>query len=65
MDWIGAVLNILGLYLLADHRLCAMYVYCVSSVLFIAWGVVTHTWSIVALQSVLLVLNVRVIIKWR
>ncbi len=65
MDWIGAVLNITGLYLLADHRLKAMYVYMLSSVAFIVWGTLTETWSIVALQAVLLSLNLRVIIKWR
>lgn len=65
MDWIGAALNVLGLFLLADHKLKAMYVYTLSSVAFIVWGVWTQTWSIVALQSVLLILNVRVIVKWR
>lgn len=65
MDWVGAVLNIVGLFLLADHRLKAMYVYLLSSISFIVWGTLTETWSIVALQAVLLTLNLRVIIKWR
>ncbi len=65
MDWIGAALNVIGLYLLADHHLYAMYVYLLSSVSFIVWGTLNETWSIVALQSVLLILNMRVIIKWR
>jgi len=65
MDWIGAVLNVTGLYLLADHKLKAMYVYLLSSIAFIVWGTLTETWSIVALQAILLILNLRVIIKWR
>lgn len=65
MDWVGAALNVIGLYLLAEHRLLAMYVYAVSSVSFLVWAVLNGVWSLVALQSVLLVLNVRVIITWR
>ncbi len=65
MDWIGAVLNVVGLYLLANYRLKAMYVYLLSSASFIIWGTLNETWSIVALQVILLILNLRVIIKWR
>ncbi len=65
MDWIGAALNVIGLYLLANYRLPAMYVYLLSSAFFIVWGILNETWSIVSLQSVLLILNLRVIIKWR
>lgn len=65
MDWIGAVLNVVGLYLLANHKLKAMYVYLLSSTAFIVWGTLTETWSIVALQLILLTLNIRVIVKWR
>lgn len=65
MDWIGAVLNVTGLFLLANHRLKAMYVYLLSSVAFLIWGTLNEIWAIVALQAVLLVLNIRVIVKWR
>ena len=65
MDWIGAGLNIIGLFLLADYRRYAMYVYLLSSISFIVWGTLNETWSIVTLQCVLLILNMRVIIKWR
>ncbi len=65
MDWIGAGLNIIGLFLLADYRRHAMYVYLLSSISFIVWGTLNETWSIVTLQCVLFILNMRVIIKWR
>ena len=65
MDWIGAALNLIGLWLLADHRRYAMYVFLVSSIVFLVWGVLEEVWSIAALQSVLIVFNIRVIVKWR
>jgi hypothetical protein len=65
MDWVGAALNLLGLWLLADHRRYAARVFLLSSVVFLVWSITDQVWSIAALQSVLIVLNVRVIIKWR
>lgn len=65
MDWIAVLFNIIGLWLLAKHPLQAMYVYIASSTAFLVWAIYNKTWSIAALQVVLIVLNVRVIIHWR
>lgn len=65
MDWIAALLNVVGVYLLARHRLVAMYVFMASSVAFLIWAVLEDHWSIALLQIFLLTLNIRVILHWR
>jgi hypothetical protein len=65
MDWIAVLLNVAGLWLLAKHPLRAMYVYVASSTAFLIWAIYARVWSIVALQVLLLVLNVRVVLMWR
>lgn len=65
MDWIGASLTLIATYLMADHRRQAVRVFLVSSIFFFIWALYEEIWSIVALQSVLIVLNIRIIVKWR
>lgn len=65
MDWVAAAFNLLGLWLLADHGKAAIYCFLISSSVFLVWGILNKIWSIVALQSVLILLNIRVLYKWR
>lgn len=65
MDWIGSLLTLVAVYLLADYPKYAVRLFLMSSVLFFIWAVFDEVWSIVALQSVLIVLNIRLVIKWR
>ncbi len=65
MDWIGAVLTLIATYLLASHRRQAVRVFLLSSILFLVWAIREEVWSLVMLQSVLIVLNIRTLYKWR
>jgi hypothetical protein len=65
MDWIGAGLNIVGLWLLPKSRMIAMYVYLVSSVMWIIYAAYHNIWSLILLQIVLLLLNIRTIVIWK
>lgn len=67
MDWIASGFSLLGTYLLAHHRMTAMYVWLVSSVTFAIWAVTIEpkSWAVFGLQVVLICLNIRTIIAWR
>jgi hypothetical protein len=65
MDWIAATLNIVGMWLLPKRRYWAMIVFIASCTTFIVWGITQAQWAIVALQVVLLILNIRTIYIWR
>lgn len=65
MDWIASALSLLAVYLLAKHPQKAVMVFIASSFSFLVWALLREVWSIVALQSVLLILNVRTLYIWR
>jgi len=65
IDWIAAALNIIGMFVLPRRRMVAMYVFLLGNVAYIAWALQQHVWSIIALQVILVALNIRTIIIWR
>lgn len=65
MDWIGAILTLIATYLMASYRRQAVRVFLVSSVVFLIWAFHEEVWSLVVLQSTLIILNIRTLIKWR
>lgn len=65
MDWVASGLTILGTWLMAKHRLTAMYVYMASSIVFAVWALSIRSWAVLILQFVLIGLNVRTILVWR
>lgn len=65
MDWIGAALNILGLWLLPKRKYAALFVFLFSNVAFMIWATTAKNYAILILQGILTVLNVRTYIIWR
>jgi len=65
MDWVAAVLNITGAWLLPRRRYAAMAVYALSSIVFAVWAATKGSSAIVLLQLVLLALNIRTVLIWR
>jgi len=65
MDWLGAALNVIGLYLLPKQKYWAMGVFVATNIVFMVWAVTVQSWAILLLQVVLLILNIRTIYIWR
>ena len=65
LDWLAAVLNVVGLYCLPKKRMIAMYFFVASSLVFLVWAAIIGSEAVVLLQVVLMVLNIRTILIWR
>jgi len=65
LDWIAAVANVIGLYALPKRRMVGMSFFVISSITFGVWAWSEEVWSLVALQTILLILNIRTILIWK
>ena len=64
MDWIGAAINLIGWFIMPNHRLRATGIFLIGNIVWISWGFDRATWSIVILQGFFIFLNVRAIYMW-
>jgi len=69
LQWPAMLVTILASWLVASkakrRRFVGFWVFLLSNVLWIAWGVADSAYALVVLQAVLMVTNVRGIIKSR
>lgn len=65
VGWLASAFNILGLWLLPKRKYLALGAYILSSTCFLVWGIYDCAWNVVALQALLLTLNIRAYIIWR
>lgn len=63
MDWLGVALSIGGMWLLPKYYHWAIGLFIVSDFAWAAYGFQGGVWSIVGLQCVFFVLNVRALWK--
>jgi hypothetical protein len=67
LQWSGAITGVAGSALLAwNHRLSpyGFVIYLASNGFWLAYGVVTNAWGMVAMQGVFTVLNLVAIHRW-
>lgn len=65
MDWLGVMTSVAGWYLMPKRREYAMVVFLFGNASWITWAVMMNVWSILALQVIFVVLNVRTLYLWR
>jgi hypothetical protein len=69
LQWPAMVVTLIASWMVASktrgRRLVGFWAFLLSNVLWIAWGVPTHAYALVALQAFLIVTNVRGILKAR
>lgn len=63
MDWLGVALSIGGMWLLPKYYKWAIALFILSNFVWTAYGLQGGVWSIIGLQCVFLVLNVRALAK--
>lgn len=62
LEWTGAVLGVIGSYLLAENRSFSRYAWPIwigSNVCLIAYFVAIHSWGVLAMQAVYLLSSIR------
>jgi hypothetical protein len=65
LSWGGCVLLLWGLKLIGDKKLKGFYVATVAEFLWIAWGLMTHSWALVVMSLWIVGMYVRAIWLWR
>ncbi|MBB5546690.1 nicotinamide mononucleotide transporter [Paraburkholderia fungorum] len=62
LEWAGAVLGVIGSYLLAENRSFSRYAWPIwigSNACLIAYFVAIHSWGVLAMQSIYLLSSIR------
>lgn len=65
MGWIACLFLILGFWFLGKKNISGWYFNTAGSILWVVYGVVTHQWALVLANTIIAILNIRGIRKWR
>lgn len=63
MDWIGMSFSIIGLYYLPSNFRAGMGLFIIGNILWVTYAVPNGAWSVVAVNSIFLILNIRGFLK--
>jgi hypothetical protein len=64
LSWGGCLLLLLGLKLIGDQKKVGFYVAMVAEVMWIVWGILTHSWALVGISTAIMGMYVRAIVQW-
>lgn len=65
LSWGGCGLLLLGLRLIGDQKRLGFWIASVAELMWIAWGLLTHSYALVAMSLAILVMYARAIWKWK
>jgi hypothetical protein len=65
LSWGGCALLLWGLKLIGDKKLSGFYVATVAELLWIAWGLMTHSWALIVMSLAIVAVYVRAIRLWQ
>jgi hypothetical protein len=65
LSWGGCALLLIGLKLIGDKRASGFWVALVAEAMWIAWGVTTGAWALVAMSAVIMAMYVRALVLWK
>ncbi len=65
VDWLATGLSLLGWYLMADHRVRALFVLMAANIAWGFWASTLQHWSLLLLQVCFMVFNLRTLRAWR
>lgn len=64
LQWLGNTCILLGCWLLVDKKKSSLVCFSLGNLCWITYGIHSHLWAIVVLDSILTVLNVKAWIQW-
>jgi hypothetical protein len=65
LSWGGCGLLLLGLRLIGDKKVLGFWIASAAELMWIVWGVMTHSYALVAMSLAILLMYARAIWKWK
>lgn len=64
LSWGGCILLLLGLKWIGDKKKTGFYVAMVAEAMWIAWGLLTHSYALVVMSLAIMAMYVRAVWSW-
>lgn len=64
IDWLAALLGLVGMWLLPTQKKTAIVLFLLGNALWLAWGLYTDSYGVVANYIIMGCLNARTLICW-
>jgi hypothetical protein len=64
LSWGGCLLLLLGLKWIGDKKRIGFYVAMVAELMWIVWGLLTHSYALVAMSVAIMAMYVRAVLSW-